>query len=128
MKVNLSELKENYLREGLSEKNFEYALNAVKSKTERQYIFKNLTSDVRKVDKDLANRFLDELIIEKEETAFSVILTFFGSAIGLFLLGVFFAYIGFEKASVIPFLLGASSLFFGLYTIYVSAKTKLKRN
>lgn len=58
---NLNEIKEKYLSLGLPEKHFDYAFNAVKSGTKKDIIIKNLTSDVRKVDHELANNMLDEM-------------------------------------------------------------------
>ncbi|WP_312394467.1 hypothetical protein [Chryseobacterium sp.] len=58
---NLNEIKEKYLSQGLPEKHFDYAFNAVKSGTKKDIIIKNLTSDVRKVDHILANNMLDDM-------------------------------------------------------------------
>jgi hypothetical protein len=58
---NLNETKEKYLSLGLPEKHFDYAFNAVKSGTKKDIIMKNLTSDVRKVNQELADNMLDEM-------------------------------------------------------------------
>lgn len=61
MKNKFENIKEKYISLGISDKNFEYALNAVKSGTKKDFIVKNLTSDIRKVDPNLANNMLDEM-------------------------------------------------------------------
>nr|WP_315025975.1 hypothetical protein [uncultured Chryseobacterium sp.] len=61
MKIKIEDIKEKYLSLGVSEKNFGYAWNAVRSGTKRDFIVKNLTSDVRKLEADLANNMLDEM-------------------------------------------------------------------
>lgn len=61
MKIKLDEIKEKYVSLGVSEKNVEYTLNAVKSGTKRDFIIKNLTSDIRKVDANMASNMLDEM-------------------------------------------------------------------
>lgn len=53
-------LKNELIQNGFGEKNFEYLYNAVKGGTKRELIFKNLTSDVRKIDADLANHALEQ--------------------------------------------------------------------
>lgn len=55
------ELKEKYLKLGVLERHFDYAVSAVKSGTKREIILKNLTSDVRKMDRELSSNLLDEL-------------------------------------------------------------------
>ena len=55
------ELKEKYHMLGVLEKNFDYAVSAVKNGTKREIILKNLTSDVRKMDLELSNNLLDDL-------------------------------------------------------------------
>lgn len=55
------DLKEKYLGLGVLEKNFDYAVSAVKNGTKRELILKNLTSDVRKMEKELSVNLLDEL-------------------------------------------------------------------
>lgn len=61
MKTKFDEIKEKYVSLGVAEKNFEYALNAVKSGTKKDFIIKNLTSDIRKTDFGVANNMLDEM-------------------------------------------------------------------
>ena len=61
MKIKLEEVKEKYVSLGVPEKNVEYALNAVKSGTKKDFIMKNLTSDIRKVEPTTANNMLDEM-------------------------------------------------------------------
>ena len=61
MKTKFDEIKEKYVSLGVAEKNFEYALNAVKSGTKKDFIIKNLTSDIRKTDFGIANNMLDEM-------------------------------------------------------------------
>lgn len=63
MKNKFEDIKEKYISLGISDKNFEYALNAVKSGTKKDFIVKNLTSDIRKVDPNLANNMLDEMFV-----------------------------------------------------------------
>ena len=55
------ELKEKYLKLGILERHFDYALSAVKKGTKREIILKNLTSDVRKMDKSISSNLLDDL-------------------------------------------------------------------
>ena len=55
------ELKEKYLKLGILERHFDYAVSAVKSGTKRDIIMKNLTSDVRKMDKSISSDLLDDL-------------------------------------------------------------------
>ncbi|MDW9379859.1 hypothetical protein [Chryseobacterium sp. JV558] len=61
MKITFDEIKEKYISLGVPEKNIEYALNAVKSGTKKDFIMKNLTSDIRKVEANVANSMLDEM-------------------------------------------------------------------
>ena len=61
MKIKLEEIKEKYVSIGVAEKNVDYALNAVKAGTKKDFIIKNLTSDIRKVDAATANSMLDEM-------------------------------------------------------------------
>lgn len=61
MKIKLEEVKEKYVSLGVAEKNVDYALNAVKTGTKKDFIMKNLTSDIRKVDVATANSMLDEM-------------------------------------------------------------------
>ncbi|KAB1230081.1 hypothetical protein [Chryseobacterium viscerum] len=61
MKIKLEEIKEKYVSLGIAEKNVDYALNAVKSGTKKDFIMKNLTSDIRKVEPAIANNMLDEM-------------------------------------------------------------------
>lgn len=61
MKITFEEIKEKYVSLGVPEKHFEYAFKAVKSGTKKDFIIKNLTSDIRKVDYDIANNMLDEM-------------------------------------------------------------------
>ncbi|MFZ4931807.1 hypothetical protein [Chryseobacterium sp. Mn2064] len=61
MKIKLEDIREKYVSLGIPEKNVEYALNAVKSGTKKDFIMKNLTSDIRKVDAATANSMLDEM-------------------------------------------------------------------
>lgn len=61
MKIKLEEVKGKYVSLGVPEKNVEYALNAVKAGTKKDFIMKNLTSDIRKVDASTANNMLDEM-------------------------------------------------------------------
>ena len=49
------ELKEKYLKLGVLERHFDYAVSAVKSGTKREIILKNLTSDVRKMEKSISS-------------------------------------------------------------------------
>ncbi|WP_374364819.1 hypothetical protein [Cloacibacterium sp.] len=55
------ELKEKYLKLGVLERHFDYAVSAVKSGTKREIILKNLTSDVRKMEKSISSDLLDDL-------------------------------------------------------------------
>ncbi|SEF57506.1 hypothetical protein SAMN05421847_0358 [Halpernia humi] len=61
MNKNFINLKEELLRKGFSERNFDYLYNAVKSGKNREVIFKNLTSDVRKVEPSMATEALDKI-------------------------------------------------------------------
>lgn len=61
MKIKLEEIKDKYVSLGIAEKNVDYALNAVKAGTKKDFIMKNFTSDIRKVDKATANNMLDEM-------------------------------------------------------------------
>jgi hypothetical protein len=61
MKITLEEIKEKYVSLGIAEKNVDYALNAVKSGTKKDFIMKNLTSDIRKVEPVIAHNMLDEM-------------------------------------------------------------------
>ena len=54
-------LKEKLILKGFSEKNFEYLYNAVKTGKNREVIYKNLTSDVRKLEPAFANEALDKI-------------------------------------------------------------------
>ena len=129
MKKNLSALKEKYLKEGLSEKNFEYAINAVKTKTKRQYIFENLSSDVRKVDADLANRFLDEIIFEKKINLNFVILKFFSLSLLFLICSFILVSIGIDnRFSVITTIPSIIFFFKALGSVIKVAKIKLKKN
>lgn len=55
------ELKEKYLKLGVLEKHFDYAVSAVKNGTKREIILKNLTSDVRKMDSELSSNLLNDI-------------------------------------------------------------------
>ena len=57
------ELKEKYLKLGILERHFDYAVSAVKSGTKRDIIMKNLTSDVRKMNKSISSDLLDDLFL-----------------------------------------------------------------
>ncbi|RQO36605.1 hypothetical protein DBR39_16070 [Chryseobacterium sp. KBW03] len=61
MKITLEEIKDKYVSLGIAEKNVDYALNAVKSGTKKDFIMKNLTSDIRKVEPAIAHNMLDEM-------------------------------------------------------------------
>lgn len=61
MNKNFINLKEELLQKGFSERNFDYLYNAVKTGKNREVIFKNLTSDVRKVEPNIANEALDKV-------------------------------------------------------------------
>ena len=58
---NFISIKEKYVSLGVAEKHIDYAFNAVKSGSRREFIIKNLTSEVRKVNYELANSMLDEM-------------------------------------------------------------------
>lgn len=59
---NNDNIKNKYIQKGIPEHHILYAMETVKNKTKREYIFKNLTSDVRKVDPKTATDMLDYLI------------------------------------------------------------------
>ena len=61
MDKKFTNLKIELINAGLSEKNFEYLYNAIKSGTKRELIFKNLTSDVRKVNPEIANISIEKM-------------------------------------------------------------------
>lgn len=58
---NFINIKEKYISLEVPEKHINYAFNAVKSGVKKELIFKNLTSDVRRVDHKLADEMLDEM-------------------------------------------------------------------
>lgn len=60
MKAKFQTLKTEFLNNGLSEKNFEYVYNSVKSGVAKDLIFKNLTSDLRKVEPKFAEEILNK--------------------------------------------------------------------
>ncbi|MDO5615766.1 MAG: hypothetical protein Q4G16_06225 [Cruoricaptor ignavus] len=60
MDKKFKSLKIELIQKGLSEKNFEYVYQAVKSGTKRNLIYKNLTSDIRKVEPNFANEILNK--------------------------------------------------------------------
>ncbi|MEC5395340.1 hypothetical protein [Bergeyella sp. RCAD1439] len=61
MNKKMTSLKAEMLRKGVSEKNFDYVYQAVKSGTKREFIRENLTSDVRKVAPEMADEILDRV-------------------------------------------------------------------
>ena len=60
MKAKFQTLKTELLTKGLSEKNFDYVYTSVKSGIAKDLIFKNLTSDIRKVEPRFAEEILNK--------------------------------------------------------------------
>ena len=59
---NFSNIKKKYLKIGIHERHIDYANKAIKNKIKRDYVFDNLTSDVRKLDPFITTEILDDII------------------------------------------------------------------
>lgn len=76
MKKSISDIKSKYKNLGIVEKHIDYAIDQVNNKVKREYIYKNLTSDVRKVSSSLANEMLDELIERSQNPLLKILKPF----------------------------------------------------
>lgn len=55
-------VKEKYINKGVAEKHIMYAFQSIRNKSEREFVLKNLTSDIRNVDVKIAAEMLDDII------------------------------------------------------------------
>lgn len=60
--MNQEVLINKYKQKGVNERHINYAIQSVKDKIKREYIYSNLTSDVRKIPPNVADQLLDDII------------------------------------------------------------------